>query len=368
MTSVELNDGNIFNVDSIHMKIWEPNLIVLPIPNNTVNANTSLQIAIGITNNTLIPFPFFCDQLTPEILTSSGKPLHPQKLINPQITPNIYNSIAIPSKQTLLCYLIAKFSWQNDLFQLQWTICTRFQFSTNTNHTWFFETFPLGTYQLRLIYNSPTGEFIVLDVQTGDNIRCKCSLIEPIITTFVNVRFIEPVETDNKAVSVDSIRFETIVPEQIWSISLSNWPKVSPSIEIGIRITNNSSISERFCSYTTLIPVLLGEDGLILGQKLGGGSHGWAGPKESDYYLVKPGESVNFFIIAHIQRQTDGLLNLIVNGTGRGYWSLDGLKLSVYQLQLTYRSLTNPLDVGLFEDFWRGMVHTPFVEFCLVQS
>ncbi|OUL35527.1 hypothetical protein BV372_10780 [Nostoc sp. T09] len=368
MSSFELNDSNTFKVDGIHIEIWEPNLIVLPVPNTTENANISLQITICITNNALSSFPFFCDKLSPEILASSGQVIHPQKLINAQITPSIDNSIAIPSKKTLLCYLIAKLSIQNNLFQLQWNICTSFQFSTNTHHTWYLDTFQLGIYQLRLIYNSPSGELIVKDRQTGDNILLESYLIDPIITTFVNVQFVEPVETDRKAVEVNGIRFETIVPENIWRISLSNLFEVSPSVEIGIRITNNSSISERFCSYTTLIPVLLGENGLILGQQLGGGSTGWVGSKESDYHLVKPQESVTFFVTAHIEGRTDGLLNLIVNGTGYGYWSLEGLKLGIYQLQLTYRALTNPPDGGLFEDLWKGMVHTPFVEFCLIQS
>jgi len=366
MTSVQLNDSNTFNVDGIQIEIWEPNLIVLPISNNTVNASTCLKIAIGITNKTLTSFPFFLEKLTPEILTNTGQALHPQKLVNAQTTPNIHNSIAIPSKKTLICYLIAEFSWQNDLFQLQWTIRTHCQFLTHTNHTCFFETFPLSTYQLRLLYNSPKGEFIVLDVQTGDNIRLESSLTEPIITTFVNVRFIVIVGTEN-TVEVDGICFETIVP-QILRIKQGNLSEVSPSVKIGIRITNNSPSQQRFCSHTTLIPVLLGEDGLILGQNLGGGSTGWFGPQESDYYLVKPGESVTFFVTAYIQRQTDGLLNLRVNGTGYGYWSLDGLKLGVYQLQLTYRSLTNQFDAGLFEDCWMGMVNTPFVEFCFIQS
>ncbi|MDZ7956747.1 MAG: hypothetical protein RMY34_02365 [Aulosira sp. DedQUE10] len=356
-----------FEDDSIQMKIWEPNLIVLPITESRKSVNTCLQIAIGITNNTPIPFPFFYEILAPELLSINGQVLHPQNKIKRQITPSLYNSIAIPSKKTLICYLIANFSWQNSLFQLQWNISTHFQVSTHPDHNWFFDTFQMGTYELRFIYNSPSGEFTVLDVSTGDKLRRESSLVKPLITTSVLVRFIEPMESHKNAVEVNGIRFETVVSEQIWNISHSQLSDVSSSIQIGLRITNNTSISQRFCSFTTLIPELMGANGCSLAQNLGGGSTGWVGAGESDYHLLKPKESVTFFVSAHIERQTDGLLNLIVRGTGRGYWSFNGLELGTYQVRLTYRSLTNPLDIRLFEDFWRGMVHTPFVEFCLVQ-
>ncbi|WP_392408604.1 hypothetical protein ACF3DV_10960 [Chlorogloeopsis fritschii PCC 9212] len=366
MTSFESNSSNTCEADGIQMEISEPNLIVLPIPNQR-NTNTCLQIVTGITNNTPTYFPFFYEILTLELLSTNGQVLHPQKRISRQITPSLYDRIAIPSQKTLLCYLIAYFSWQNGLCQIQWNISTHFQISSNPVHTWFFDTFQLGTYQIRFIYNSPSGEFTVLDVSTGDEFRLECSLVKPLITQPVNIRFLEPMESNKNAVEVDGISFETVVPEQIWTISHSQLSDASSSVQIGIRITNNTSISQRFCSFTTLIPELMGANGLILGQNLGAGSTGWIGARESDYHLVEPGKSVTFFVSAHIERQTDGLLSLIVRGTGRGYWSFNSLELGSYQVRLTYRSLTNPLDIGSFEDFWRGMVHTPFVEFCLVQ-
>jgi hypothetical protein len=366
MTAFESSDSNAFKGDDICLKIWEPNLIVLPVPENRENANTFLQINLSTTNNTPTLFPFIDGILTPKILSPDSQVLHPLKFIDSQITPSRANGIVIPPKKTLSSYLVANLFWKNDLLELQCAICSYFQISTRPDPTCFFKDLHRGTYQLRFTYDSPSGEFMVLDLQTGENLRVEYSRVDSWATTFVNVRFVEPVGTDNSAVEVDGIRFETVVPEQGCNISLRQ-SDVSSTMQIGMRITNNTSISQRFCSFTTLIPALMGADGLILGQQLGGGSLGWIGPGESDFHLLMSGESVTFFLRAHIERRTDGLLNLIVNGTGGGYWSLDGLKLGAYQVQLAYRSLTNKLDMRLFEDFWRGRVHTPFVEFCLVQ-
>ncbi|MDZ7959898.1 MAG: hypothetical protein RMY34_18780 [Aulosira sp. DedQUE10] len=356
-----------FEADGIQMEICEPNLIVLPITENRTSANTCLQINIAITNNTPIPFPFVYGILTPELLTPNGQALNPQKLIDRQITPSRYNGIAIPSKKTLSCYLIAKLSWQNNLLQLQATISYSSQVPINPDYFWSFEPLQLGTYQMRFTYLSPQEEFLFFDAHTAAISQIQASVTSLLATPWVNLQLVEPMESNNNEVQVDSVRFETVVPEQIWTISHSQLSDASSSVQIGLRITNNTSISQRFCSFTTLIPALMGADGCILAQNLGGGSHGWVGAGESDYHLLEPKESVTFFVSAHTERQNDGLLNLIVDGTGYGYWSFNGLKLGTYQVRLAYRSRTNPLDIELFEDIWRGMVHTPFVEFCLVQ-
>jgi hypothetical protein len=367
MTPFESNDSDTCEADSIQIKILEPNLMVLPIPDQRVNTNTCLQIDIGITNNTPTFFPFVYDILTPEFLSPNGQVLHPQKLMNMQMAPSRYNGMGIPHKRTLGCYLIAKFSWQNNLLQLQATILNSSQVPINLDYFWFFESLQLETYKLRFTYLSPQGEFLFFDAHTVEISQIQTSVTSLLATPWVNLQLVEPMGFNNNEVQVDSVRFETVVPEQIWTISHSQLSDVSSSVQIGLSITNNTSISQRFCSFTTLIPALMGADGCILVQNLGGGSHGWVGARESDYHLVEPGKSVTFFVSAHFERQTDGLLNLIVDGTGYGYWSFNGLKLGIYQVRLAYRPLTNSLDIGSFEDFWRGMVHTPFVEFCLVQ-
>ncbi|MGB3694038.1 MAG: hypothetical protein WA896_00880 [Spirulinaceae cyanobacterium] len=167
---------------------------------------------------------------------------------------------------------------------------------------------------------------------------------------------------------MEGIRFETIVPEQIEEVSFSEISDTSSPIRMGLKITNNTSVSQRFCSDSTLIPTLVGADGFVTGCKLGGGGLGWVGIRESDFHLVSSGESVTFFVSVHIERERDGLFNLIVDGTARGYWSLPDLKLGIYQIRLTYNSSIDSFGTPLSEDFWRGMVNTPFVEFCLFRA
>ncbi len=100
---------------------------------------------------------------------------------------------------------------------------------------------------------------------------------------------------------------------------------------------------------------------------MGAAALGGVSPSESDFYSVSSGESLTFFVSVHIEKGRDGLFNLIVNGTGYGYWLLTDLKRGIYHVRLTYRALTNLYDMELFGDFWRGAVHTPFVEFCSIK-
>jgi hypothetical protein len=267
----------------------------------------------------------------------------------------------------LSCYFIAKLFWQNNLLKLQATIAYSSEVPINLDYFWSFEPLQVGTYQLRFTYLSPKGEFLFFDAHTVEISQVQASVTSLLTTSWVSLQLLESVGFSNSAIEVDSISFETVVPERIWKISRSELSDANSSIQIGLCITNNAPIPQRFCSYTTLIPALVGADSLIVGQNLGGGSHGWVAPQESDFYLVMPGESVTFFVSAYIEKQTDGLLNLIIHGTGYGYWLLKGLTLGVYQLRLAYRSLIHPFEIGLFEDLWKGVVHTPFVKFCLVQ-
>ncbi len=294
--------------------------------------------------------------MIPELLRYSGQVLHPQKLKLLQNPLSQYSGMGIPPKKTLSCYLIAKLSWQNNLLQLQATFFYSSQVPINPDYFWSYEPVQRGTYQLRFTYLSPQGEFLFFDAHLVEISEVQASVTSLLTTPWVNLQLVEPVGTNKNAVEVDGIRFETVMPEGIWNISCFNLPDVSLSTQIGIRITNNKSIQETFCSKTTLIPTLIGAGGLILGQNLGGGSHGWVSPTESDFHACCRGESVTFFVNAHVEKRTDGLLNLIVDGTGYGYWSFNGLKSGIYQIRLIYRSLTNQFMLNLFEDFWKGMV------------
>lgn len=221
-----------------------------------------------------------------------------------------------------------------------------------------------GTYQLRFTYINPSEEFSFKDIAKGDIITVESSESELLISPWVNIRLAEPAEDNKKVVEVDGIRFETLVPQPIISVSLTQ-PDFEISVQIGMKITNNTLTPVRLTSFESLIPFLVGADGLISSQSYGS-SHGWVLPKESDFQLVTPGKSLALFPKINLVRQVDGLLKLTVFGGGRSSWKFNDLKIGRYQVGLTYRSLTDKPDL-LFEDLWMGMVITPFVEFYLVE-
>ncbi|MGB3653027.1 MAG: hypothetical protein WBA41_17665, partial [Rivularia sp. (in: cyanobacteria)] len=53
---------------------------------------------------------------------------------NSQTTANLYNGMGIPFKKTLICYLIAKLSWHDNLLKLQTAISYFSQASNEINY------------------------------------------------------------------------------------------------------------------------------------------------------------------------------------------------------------------------------------------
>lgn len=97
--------------------------------------------------------------------------------------------------------------------------------------------------------------------------------------------------TDSQAVEVEGICFETIVPQTTWRIP-ENRPDASTPVELGMKITNNSSTPYRF-TQLALYPDMMQPDG----QALRLGSMGWAAQiRDTDYPLVRPGESKTFLL------------------------------------------------------------------------
>jgi len=77
--------------------------------------------------------------------------------------------------------------------------------------------------------------------------------------------------TDSNGVEVDGIRFETLVPETVWTIP-ENQPGASTPVQLGIRMINNRSIPVQFNRLDPLFFVILeimGENGVFL-QRRGG--------------------------------------------------------------------------------------------------
>ncbi|MBW4648360.1 MAG: hypothetical protein KME06_06625 [Kastovskya adunca ATA6-11-RM4] len=197
--------------------------------------------------------------------------------------------------------------------------------------------------------------------------------------------------SDSNAVEVDGIRFETVVPERVLSIpkknvvqkllyvlqclspTLPQHPYPSVSVQIGLRITNNTSTPLRFSFYFTLSPELIGVDGQI---PLEGGWFSTTAPIESDFPSIMAGESATFFPDARIFWLWGNQFGLSLATGNGGTVSFQPLKLGTYQFRFTYNNPNSvetsygsaSTDKTLIEELWTGHVPTPFVEFCLVKS
>ncbi|MDZ8259847.1 hypothetical protein [Nostoc sp. ChiQUE01b] len=405
MTFFESNESNFFEIDGIHLRIWEPNLIVLPIPENRSDSSISVEIVeikVYLINNTPNPCHLNPNQtLIPELLTSDGQVLQGQitldeavdelqRNIPPQaafgiwlrqfvsnlaqwlkrsetivFAPRLINSgLRIPL--TLALRLI----WQNNHLQLQVinspnSLSKVFRF---LDKTWFFNIPQPESYQLRFIWGNYGESESSLDPPTEETV----SAVQ-LATQFVNLRLIEPVVSHNSAIEVDGIHFETLMPERVLILPEKK-RGIKTRMELGICITNNTSTAVRFSLFATIIPQLVGADGQLHFQ--GYYRRGTKRPSESDFPLVMPGESFTLFPYSELSWRKLDPFTLIIEAGDGGYWNLDGLKAGIYQIQLAYNNKytvqeieiydRESLNTNLIEGLWIGMVSTPKIEFRLV--
>ena len=178
---------------------------------------------------------------------------------------------------------------------------------------------------------------------------------------------------DSNAVEVDGINFETIVPESVLTVPVYQ-KETNITVNFGIRVTNNTFIPWRFNFYRAITPELVEADGQVVQpvflriRRLK--------PKETDFPLVMPGESVTFFPDAKLLWSKHDRLRLsIAKGSG-GRWNFYVFNPGTYQFRFTYKNeiATETIQsqgqewtsTNLLEGFWMGVVFTPFVEFRLV--
>ncbi|MBN3871260.1 hypothetical protein [Nostoc sp. JL33] len=402
MTSFESNESNFFERDGIHLRIWEPNIIVLPIPENRSDSSISVEIVeikVYLINNTPNPCHLNPNQtLIPELLTSDGQVLQGQIILDEPVDElqknippqsgfriwlrqfishlaqllkrsetRVFDPRLIDSGLHIPFTLALRLIWQNNRLQFQVINSPRYSpiiFSL-LDKSWFFDGLQLGKYQLRFIWGNVGNSESSSDPQTREIV----SAVQ-LATQFVNLRLVEPVD-HNSAIEVDGIRFETLMPERVLTLPEKKHG-IKTRMELGIRITNNTPTAVRFSFFATIIPQLLGADGQLHLQ--GYYRRGTKRPLESDFPLVMPGENVNFFPYSFLYwRKRDQFILNIEAGDG-GYWSFDALKAGVYQIRLTYNNKDKiteiydreTMNMNLIEGIFMGIVSTPKVEFRLV--
>ncbi|WP_322732451.1 hypothetical protein [Nostoc sp. ChiQUE01b] len=192
------------------------------------------------------------------------------------------------------------------------------------------------------------------------------------------------------AVEVDGVRFETLVPERMLCLPkknlvqrlLSNLEFLLPvppgyfspkySVQIGIRIINNTSTPLRFSFYFTILPELVNAYGPI---PLEGGWIRASASLESDYPLAMPGESVTYFPEIKFFGTWGNRFGLSITSGDSGTWFFQSLKPGNYQFRFIYNSPNEKAtlyssvsrDMNLIEGIRTGEVLTPFVELHLAQ-
>ena len=418
MTFFEANDSNIIENGDVYIKISDPSLIVLPIPEK--NTNTFVQFGICITNKSLQDFNLnLYEVFTPVLVTSQGQEIQRQLITDlslPSIQPNISifqrwkNIVAglrdnltspvqhsspeeisyflVPPRDSKSFSLAGKIYWQNNLLIFQVSAVPEvFQSPNIPSQFWSFTSLQPATYKLRFIYQSEHHSTHGLKLGASqEEIR-----LGQLATQFVNFHLVQHDEADYSTLVVDGIHFETIVPELVLLIPKKNLvskllyifkslliirrqhPCPYVFIQIGLRIVNNKSIPLRFNFHDILIPELVEADRQILWN---GYCIRPEGSLESDFPLAMPGESLTFFQDITIFWLKDNQFGLSILAQNGFQWISEPLRLGTYYVRFTYRNTKEVVtrhssintDTKSEESFWIGQVSTPFVEIRLVSS
>ena len=395
MISSESNHNNTFDFDSIRMEIWQPDLIVLPIPEKRSGINTSVKIDLCITNNARTSFRFNPTKtLIPELMISEGEILQ-QFLVTNESPAGVQTSTLdapslgfkltrllskltrlfdksdhwlVQAKSTVVIGIYTKLFWQNNLLRLEFHTNDYRFFSSN--RYWFFDALQPGKHKLRFIYSSSYGYRI--DSSSREIRTTQKTNSNQIATRFMNLYLVQPAGTDRNAVEVDGVRFETVVPEKLLMIP-ENERGTETSVQIGMSITNNTQTPFRFDFFATLIPELVRADGQALQR--GHFCLGLLSDKKSNYPLAMPGECVTRFPDAKLLWFKRDQLRLKIAAGDGSFWIFDNLQPGVYQVRFIYSNHTvmtthdqKSIDTKSLKWMWNNILSTPFVEVCLVTS
>lgn len=196
---------------------------------------------------------------------------------------------------------------------------------------------------------------------------------------------------DSQAAIVDGICFETLVPEPVVTLpkkslvkkilyileiflpSSSLYPVPNVPVQLGMRITNNTSSAFRFRFYPIPMPQIIRSDGYEI-ELLPGSYYHLNGPSESDFPLLMPGDTVTYFLDARIFWCQANQFKLSIYTDGF-FWTSSPFKPGTYQIRfkynnqdLTAKKMDKSGQLNLLTEFWTGEVDTPYKELCMVLS
>lgn len=381
MTSKKSKNSNA-NGNDIYMEINAPggigipDLVAIVIPENKPGTAAPVELSVGITNNTSSPFPFrHYGGLIPELVGPDGQIKRPQEPINRQFGTRENDWALVRGRDSIHISLTAKLSWRNNSLQLEVpTNPDYWQVLITPDNSWTFDTLGTGTYQMRFTYDSPSKDILSSNPKTRQLAELEGIATRRLVTPFVNLRLVQPVEHDKSAVEVDGIRFETLLPDRTLNVPQKE-PGAKTLVQLaGIRITNNTPNPVRFRLHDSLIPEILGADGQI--QRRGFFSDWVSVAQESDFVLIMPGKNIKFFLGAALWWQENDQFVLIIDAVNGGAYTFQPINLGNYKICLNYVNYTGFVKVDdpitgkekQIENIWTGIVTTPFLEFHITRK
>jgi hypothetical protein len=387
MTSFQPNDSNSVDWDSIYREIWRSQLIVLPIPENRPGVYSCVHTGVYLINRTRNSYRFKPSEvLIPEIMTLEGQTL-PRLLgiYEPPATVTT-NTSSLGSKLTGLISKLTSLFERNDWLiesgdSICITVCIRLFWKNNRlriefypddflgdigSKYWWFNALETRNYQMRFIYLDPRKNRNYFSIREN-------RITPEIASPFINIHFVQPLDTGGKAVEADSIIFETVVSEKSLTIPEKK-QDLETLVQLAMRIINNTATPSRFSFYATLIPELVDSNGQVLYRSYS--CNALRSPTLSDYPLAMPGESLTFFLDAKLFWSYGEHLSLQIDARDGGYYIFDYLNPGVYQFRFVYREGNRQTTIddreitGTKSLEWEcsAIVATPLIELSLVSA
>lgn len=334
-----------FDFNSIQREIWQPNLIVLAIPEKQLNIKDFVDIGVSLTNNSRFAFYFDpVEELIPQILKEDGQVLKPLLVTNELTNSVTTTSLAennfrlmftrflsklaslfranddwsVPGRDSMGFSIHTRILWQNNLLALGYSEDCFNAF--NYRKYWLCESLNPGKYQLQFVLSRKQKNKRFLNRQ-----------ISSAPTYFKNFHLVQPLESNRNAIEINDIQFETLVPQKVLRIP-EKGSDAETSVKVGMKITNNTQTPFRFDLYTTLIPQIIRLDGELLDTSF---SHRLFSGTESDYPFVIPGDYVTYFPTAKLFWYRNQLALKIATGDG-GFYVFFGFQSSKYLIRFVY--------------------------------
>ncbi|MDZ8023710.1 MAG: hypothetical protein RMX97_03305 [Nostoc sp. DedQUE11] len=168
---------------------------------------------------------------------------------------------------------------------------------------------------------------------------------------------------------VDGIQFETVVAQSL--IIPEKKREAEVFLQIGMEVTNKTQTPFRFDFFATLVPELIGANGQKLQRSYF--CRFLQAPRESDYPLAMPGESVRCFLDAKLFWLKLDVLSLQIAAGDGGFWIFNNLQPGVYKFRFVYGKHNSFLKINdktkartkSLNCKWKTIVFTPFVDLCL---